>query len=112
MTKIGHFTSTPDGFHGRVRTLTLDLELCLVPAEKSDADNAPDYRIHLGSNDQGSEVGAAWKRTGGRAGAYVSLQIDDQALPHAISANLFRSAPDDPAHHLVWNRQPRREARS
>ncbi len=45
------------GYSGHIRTLSLDAELALVPAEPSDAENAPDYRIHLGDED-GPEVGA------------------------------------------------------
>ena len=77
MTLIGEFTRTKSGFGGRIRTLALDAALVLVPAEHSDAENAPDYRVHLGDDADGPEVGAGWKRTGEKAGEYVSLQLDD-----------------------------------
>ncbi len=112
MTQIGAFTRTESGFHGHLKTLSLDVELCLVPADPSEAENAPDYRIHLGTDDQGPEVGAGWKRTGERAGAYVSLLIDDPMLSRPIRANLFQSNRDGNAHHLSWNRPARRETRS
>lgn len=111
MTQIGRFTLTADGFHGRIETLSLSAELCLVPAD-ADAENAPDYRIHLGADGEGLEVGAGWKRVGERAGAYVSLLIEDPALSHSINANLFQSSRDGQDHHLVWNRPSRRDARS
>jgi uncharacterized protein (DUF736 family) len=111
MTQIGRFTRTTDGFHGRIETLTLNVELCLVPADV-DAENAPDYRIHLGADGDGLEVGAGWKRVGERAGAYVSLLLDDPALPESINANLFQSNRDGQEHHLVWNRPSRRDARN
>jgi len=110
MTQIGAFTRTPQGFAGHLRTLSLDVELCLVPVTP-DADNAPDYRIHLGTDDTGPEVGAGWKRTGERAGAYVSLVLDDPALPQPIHANLFQSGSDGRDHHLLWNRLSLRHAR-
>jgi uncharacterized protein (DUF736 family) len=110
MTQIGTFTRMPEGFVGQLRTLSLDVELCLVPAA-GDAENAPDYRIHLGTDDQGPEVGAGWKRTGERAGAYVSLVLDDPALPQPIHANLFQSGSDGQDHHLLWNRLSLRHAR-
>lgn len=112
MTQIGHFTRTPDGFQGHLRTLSLDVDLCIVAADPSDTENAPDYRIHRGTDDEGPEVGAGWKRTGERAGAYVSLHIDDPVLAQPISANLFRSSDDGAEHHLLWNRAPRREPRA
>jgi len=90
MPQIGEFTRTKNGYSGRIRTLSLDIEMVLVPAEHSDAENAPDYRAHLGDGD-GPEIGAGWKRTGEKAGDYVSVQIDDPALGQPIRANLFQS---------------------
>ena len=83
----------------------------LVPAEHSDAENAPDYRIHIGFDAEGPEVGAAWKRTGEKAGDYVSLQIDDPTLGHPLRANLFQSSDDKTAWGLHWNRPPKRGER-
>lgn len=107
MTQIGEFIRTPGGYSGRVRTLTLDVELRVVPAE-IDAERAPDYRIHLGADGEGPEVGAGWKHTGERAGPYVSLVIDDPSFAQPIRASLFRSGHDDGAFHLRWSRPSRR----
>ncbi|MGE4305686.1 MAG: DUF736 domain-containing protein [Novosphingobium sp.] len=108
MTQIGQFTRTADGFTGHVRTLTLDAELTLVPTDASDAENAPDYRIHLGGDGDGPEVGAGWKRTGEKAGAYVSLLIDDPALIQPLRANLFQ-VDRGKTFALLWNRPARRD---
>ena len=51
MTYIGTFAATRDGFEGHLQTLTLDARLTLLPAEPSEAENAPDYRIMVGDND-------------------------------------------------------------
>jgi uncharacterized protein (DUF736 family) len=110
MAQIGQFTRSKSGYSGRIHTLSLDAELMLVPAEHSDAENAPDYRIHLGDGD-GPEVGAGWKRTGEKAGDYVSLQIDDPAFTQPLRANLFQSADDKSAWVLNWNRPPKRSER-
>ena len=110
MTQIGHFTRTAGGFHGRIETLSLNAELSLVPAN-ADGENAPDYRVHLGPDGEGLEVGAGWKRVGERAGAYVSVLIEDPALPQAINANLFQSNREGQDHFLLWNRPSRRDAR-
>ena len=107
MTQIGQFTCTKFGYSGIIRTLTLDLSLTLVPTDASDAENAPDYRIHLGDDD-GPEVGAGWKRTGEKAGDYVALQLDDPSFAHPIRANLFQSGSDKTAWNLNWNRPPKR----
>ncbi|HWL19191.1 MAG TPA: DUF736 domain-containing protein [Bradyrhizobium sp.] len=110
MAQIGQFTRSKSGYSGRIRTLSLDAELVLVPAEHSDAENAPDYRIHLGDGD-GPEVGAGWKRTGEKAGDYVSLLLDDPALTQPIRANLFQSSDDKSTWILNWNRPPKRGER-
>src|SRR6266851_8636617 len=76
MAQIGTFKRTKTGLSGRIRTLALDAELILVPVDKRDAESAPDYRIHLGvvdGSEAGPEVGAGWKRTGEKAGDYISL---------------------------------------
>ena len=110
MAQIGQFTRDKSGFAGRVHTLTVDRDLTLVLAESSDAENAPDFRLHLGDAD-GPETGAGWKRTGEKAGDYVSLIIDDPSLTQPIRANLFRSGDDKSAWVLNWNRPPKRSER-
>ena len=125
MSVIGTFTRMATGFSGRVRTLTLDAELVLIPIESADggtatggesAQNAPDYRVHLRAVDSpengaeaGPQVGAGWKRIGDKAGEYVSLLIDDPALAAPIRANLFQTQAKGAAFHLLWNRLPRRD---
>lgn len=111
MSLIGRFSRTKNGFAGSIRTLALNAELVLLPADHSDSENAPDYRVHLGSDDEGPEIGAAWKRTGEKAGDYVSLQIDDPSFAQPIRANLFQSADDNAAWGLHWNRPARRGER-
>ena len=111
MAHIGIFTRTADGYSGHLRTLTLDIDLTLVPAEHADAENAPDYRIHRGTDADGPEVGAGWKRTGEKAGDYVALLIDDPTLPQPLRANLFQSDVNGKAFALLWNRPAKREER-
>jgi uncharacterized protein (DUF736 family) len=106
---IGTFTARPDGFEGRLQTLTIDRELTIIPAEPGEAENAPDYRIMAGEGDTAFEVGAGWKRVGDKAGAYVAVLIDDPALVQPLRANLFQS--DSSTHVLMWSRHSRREAK-
>eukprot|EP01037_Dinobryon_pediforme_P001384 gene1383-1405_t len=91
MAHIGYFTRTQDSYWGRLRTLTIDVELPLVPANAGDGENAPDFRIHAGECADGPEVGAAWKRAGEKAGAYVSLLIADPVFMQPIHPNLFQA---------------------
>jgi uncharacterized protein (DUF736 family) len=111
MALIGQFKRTEAGYQGRIETLGLSADLMLVPVGQGDAENAPDYRIHLGSDEDGPEVGAGWKRTGERAGEYVSLQLDSPTFTYPIRANLFQSPDDASAWGLLWNRPPKRAER-
>jgi len=108
MSLIGQFIRSNSSYSGYIRTLGLDAELTVVPAPQSDADNAPDFRIHLGPDDNGPEVGAGWKRTGERAGEYVTLQLDSPTFTFPIRANLFQSPDDEATWGLFWNRPPKR----
>lgn len=106
---LGEFVRTQDGYQGRIETLGIDAELYLVPIEPREAENAPDYRIHL-NEDDGPEVGAAWKETGKKAGAYLSIQLDSPIFVQPIRANLFRTDETGAVNHLLWSRpQPRKE---
>ncbi|KSV77545.1 DUF736 domain-containing protein [Sinorhizobium sp. Sb3] len=109
MPQIGQFLRTKSGYAGTLRTLSLNVELVLEHAEPSDADNAPDFRIHLGED--GAEIGAGWKWTGEKAGDYVALLIDDPALAAPIRANLFSSGEDRSVWDLYWHRPQRRADR-
>ena len=107
MPQIGQFTRKDSGFTGRIETFTLFHDIAIVPADPSDAENAPDYRVHDrddGVEDLGPEIGAGWKRTGERAGEYIALMIDDPALPQPIRANLFRDDDTGNAWSLHWSR--------
>lgn len=110
MPQIGQFTRGKSDFTGRVQTLTLDIELAIIPAEGTDSENAPDYRVHHGDAD-GPEVGAAWKRTGEKAGEYLSVLLDDPALPQPIRANLFQNGDDKASWSLHWSRPKPRDER-
>ena len=51
MPQIGQFHRDASGFAGQLVTLTLKRELVIVPAEHSDAENAPNYRVHYIAHD-------------------------------------------------------------
>lgn len=108
--RIGTFIAADGGFAGHLHTLTLDIDLVLLPAEPSDSENAPDYRVIAGSDDEVREVGAGWKHVGEKAGDYVTIQIDDPMFTQPLRANLFQD--DKNGHVLVWSRASRREATS
>ena len=107
MSVIGQFTRENDGFVGHLTTLSLHQDIIIVAAEPSDAENAPDYRVHVLdtiSNETGAEIGAGWKRTGEKAGEYVALLIDDPTFTQPLRANLFRDDDAGNAWSLHWSR--------
>lgn len=103
MTQIGEFTRLKSGYSGRIHTLSLKLDVAIVAADARDAENAPDYRVHAGSDD-GPEIGAGWKRSSEKAGEYLSIQLDDPVLPQPIRASLFRNGDDKTSWSLHWSR--------
>jgi uncharacterized protein (DUF736 family) len=109
MPQIGTFKKTKDGFTGRIRTLTLDAELVIRAAENADAENAPHYRIFTTDD---IETGAGWKRTGERAGDYLSLAIDDPSFTQPLRAHLFQSEIDNATWNLLWTRPSKRDERT
>ena len=107
MAQIGTFTRNDDGFFGNVSTLTLDAKIAILPAEKSDAENAPDHRVFC----EGMEIGAAWDRTGEKAGNYLYVSIDDPSFTQPIRANLFQSDAEKGVWGLHWSRPSKRDDR-
>ncbi|MBY8917977.1 DUF736 domain-containing protein [Nitratireductor sp. L1-7-SE] len=113
MPQIGEFTRDEAGFIGNLGTLLLHQDIIIV-ANPPDAENAPDYRVHLFdgmNNEAGPEVGAAWKRTGEKAGEYLSVLLDDPTFPHPIRANLFRDDDAGASWSLHWSRPKPRDER-
>ncbi|RRH95425.1 DUF736 domain-containing protein [Mesorhizobium tamadayense] len=104
MPQIGEFTRNQAGYSGRIRTLSLSLDAAIVAAEASDADNAPDYRVHAGGED-GIVIGAGWKHSSEKAGEFISLQIDDPTFAQPIRAYLFQYGDDKKSWSLQWSRQ-------
>ncbi|MHB8886155.1 MAG: DUF736 domain-containing protein [Methylovirgula sp.] len=112
MAHIGSFTRTPNGYAGRLRTLSLNVQLSIVTADHSDAENAPDFRVHIGGSADGPEIGAGWKRSSEKVGDYVSLLIDDPAFTQPIRARLVKTDPKGSAFQLRWNRPSKSEERA
>ncbi|RDD69976.1 DUF736 domain-containing protein [Paracoccus versutus] len=110
MPQIGEFTRTQAGYEGRIRTVTLDLQLVFVPTHNADIEKAPDYRIHLGDED-GPEIGAGWTQSGEKAGTYISVALDGPALVHPIRARLFQSDESGRSWALHWSRPKKRDER-
>ncbi len=112
MAHIGAFSRPPDGYCGRLRTLSLDVELTLVPADAGDGENAPNYRVHAGDSADGANVGARWKRTSEKVGDYVAPLIDDPVFTQPIRARLVKTDAKGLTFHLLRNRHSKSEERA
>ncbi|MBB2972679.1 DUF736 domain-containing protein [Mesorhizobium sp. RMAD-H1] len=110
MAQIGQFIRTQSGFSGQLKALGIEAEITFVPAEPSDSENAPSYRVLLG-DEEGFDIGAGWTHIGDRAGEYVSIEIDSPLFAKPLRANLFNSSSDGSLWGLHMNRpaKPRRE---
>ena len=100
MAVIGMFAPSKDGgWIGRIRTLTVNSKVRLVPNDNRRNDHSPDYRIYAGA----SEIGAAWRSrtTDNRAGKYLHVRLDDPSLPEPLTAAMFET-PDGALARLVW----------
>ena len=103
--------STANGYAGSIRLFGIDEAIALVAIDPGDAENAPDYRIHLDDED-GPDIGGGWKRVGERAGDYIALEIDSPLFPAPFRPVLFRADDDGRTFRLSWKRARPREDRS
>jgi uncharacterized protein (DUF736 family) len=106
---IGNFAYDVDRdiYLGDITTLTLQRSnVELRPTDKA-GDKAPDYRIVQERDGSIVEFGAAWKRSSGNGRDFLSIMLDDPALPAGLNAALFPSDRDDRA-TLVWQRQTKK----
>lgn len=102
---IGNFKHDAEGdtFAGNVTTLTFHRDnVQLVPNDKK-GEREPDYRVVAATASGTVEFGAAWKRTSERGQDFLSVSIDDPALPGSLNAALFL-AEDQETASLVWTR--------
>lgn len=109
--QIGCFTQDGDGFVGCLHTLTLDVRLRLVATGFTGHARAPDWRVHLADDSAvhgiGPEVGSGWSHDG-KAGAFVTLQLDCPGFARPVRANLLRSNREEDSHVLLWSPRLRR----
>ncbi|MCZ7559659.1 MAG: DUF736 domain-containing protein [Burkholderiaceae bacterium] len=98
MANIGTFTADKDGFTGTLRTLTLNVKVKLVPNDKGNSENAPDFRLQAAGHD----IGAAWKKTSETGREYLSVTFDDPSFPAPVYARLIEGEAG--THDLIWSR--------
>lgn len=101
---IGNFTydQASDAYTGEIRTLTLQRNSVQFRAVRNSGERGPNYRIVEESAAGIVELGAAWKRTSNAGADFLSVTLDDPALPRALSAALMLG--ENKAATLIWSR--------
>jgi uncharacterized protein (DUF736 family) len=106
---IGNFSydHDHDTYTGEITTLTLQRSKVVLRPTGKVGDREPDYRIVQENDGRTVEFGAAWKRSGDRGREFLSIVLDDPALPTSLNAALFPSDRGAGA-TLVWQRQTKK----
>jgi uncharacterized protein (DUF736 family) len=106
---IGNFKydAKADTYAGDVTTLTFQRNNVELRPVKKSSDKEPDYRVVAQTSFGTVEFGAAWQRKSERGQEFLSVSIDDPALPGAMNAALFTDE-DGKTAALVWNRPKRK----
>ena len=102
---------TANGYAGDIRLFGIKETIALVAVEANDAENAPDYRVHLDDED-GPDIGGAWKRVGERAGDYIALEVDSPLFPSPFRPVLFRADDEGRTFRFSWKRPRSRDDRN
>ena len=98
MKTIGIFTKEGNHFHGEIRTLSLSILADFEPLAKK-GEKSPDYRVTA----EGSELGAAWKKTSQDGTEYLSVSLDDPTFASPIHCRLVKTGTEV-THTLTWER--------
>ena len=91
-----------DTYTGEIRTLTLLRDRVNFSPAESKSEKGPHYRVLVECQPGRVELGAAWKRTSEAGREFLSVRIDDPALPRALSAALMPSNDGESA-ILIWS---------
>jgi uncharacterized protein (DUF736 family) len=107
---IGNFVydSGDDTYCGDIKTLTVRRHNVALRPNKKSSEREPDYRITHEDAAGLTEFGAAWKREGEKGRPFLSLILEDPALPGPVNAVLLPSDVDATA-WLVWQRPAKKD---
>ncbi|CAH0496435.1 hypothetical protein NVSP9465_01469 [Novosphingobium sp. CECT 9465] len=112
--QIGCFVRTKTGFVGRIRTISLDVQVRLVPTGAEPGGTAPDWQVYgvepADADTALWSVGAAWTHARKDGGSYLAVAIDCPTFARPLRAHLVPSA-DKADQHLLY-RAPSRARRT
>jgi uncharacterized protein (DUF736 family) len=102
---IGNFSykQAEDTYTGEIKTLTLLRGLVQFRPTEGKSDKGPHYRVVVEGESSTVELGAAWKRKSEAGREFLSVSLDDPALPRAFNAALMPS-DDGKSAILIWSR--------
>jgi len=96
MLTIGTFIKHDHGYTGEIRTIGLAITAELRAVSNPNP-KAPNFIVYADT----VEVGAGWSRTAENGSKFISIKMDDPALPAALNAKLIER---DGQHLLMWQR--------
>jgi uncharacterized protein (DUF736 family) len=110
---IGAFSynRAKDSYAGEIKTLSLLRGKVEFRPTKGRDGKGPDYRVIVAGAPGAIEFGAAWKRISEAGRAFLSVRLDDPALPHPLSVALM-PAEDAASAILIWSRPTPRAAKA
>jgi uncharacterized protein (DUF736 family) len=107
---IGNFTysKAQDTYTGELATLSAAARKVVFRPIDAKTDKAPCYRV-IGTSDTGDvEAGAAWKKRSEEGREYLSVKLDDPALPQPVNCAMVESGDTLDEFILVWSRDSRK----
>jgi uncharacterized protein (DUF736 family) len=109
---IGNFKYDPakDIYAGEIKTLTLHRTKVALRPSEAKTEKGPRYRVMAEGAPGSVELGAAWKRKSEAGREFLSVTLDDPALPRALRAALMPSE-DGTGAVLIWARPSKRKAK-
>lgn len=118
MPAIGYLNQEGEGvFAGRLRTLTHNLRLSLVPVDADDkrGEDSPDFTAYAVDGGDNIPLGSGWKKQrrdvrGQVVGWFISLTLDDPSFPAPLNVAAFPGDATGAPWQVVWNR-PRQQNR-
>jgi uncharacterized protein (DUF736 family) len=110
---IGAFSynKAKDSYAGEIKTLSLLRGKVEFRPTKGRHGRGRDYRVTVTGAPDAVELGAAWKRISEAGRDFLSVRLDDPALPHLLNAALM-PAEDGASAILIWSRSTPRVAKA
>jgi uncharacterized protein (DUF736 family) len=106
----GHFAQLRGhwAYTGELATLSAAARKVVFRPIDAKTDKAPCYRV-IGTSDTADvEAGAAWKKRSEEGREYLSVKLDDPALPQPVNCAMVESGDTLDEFILVWSRDSRK----